>query len=324
MSRSLKKTLICLFVGAFSTWLFGETKSVVLQNGLNEYKGTKDSYMSSNMGTPSTDPKGTKTKLTTYEWFAWGNAFARVAISFELPEAISGTTIKSAKLSIYFEGGTAADISTVFRLTQDWVEDELTWANTGSSETWIIPWDTPQNPMVVGNDFPPSGMIEVNDSAKAVTSAVGNAWEEYDVTELIQIFSDGTPNYGFFIRNDDKGGNTNRAYYSSEYEDDISLRPKLEIAYETSESSISNFNDLGSFNSVYKIETLSEISYSLNFNKMYEISLFSLNGKLIKNFKGIGQNQFIVDKMKLSSSTYILMLKRDGLSKISERLMIMK
>lgn len=324
MSKNLKKTLICLLIGTFSTWLFGATKTIVLQNGLNEYSGTNDSYMSSNMETPSTDPKGAENSFITYEWYSWGKAFARAAISFELPEAISGTTIKSAKLSIYFQGGTPADFSTAFRLTQDWVEDELTWFNASSSETWATPWDDPQDPNVVGKDIPPTGMIDATDSARTITSKEGNVWEEYDVTKIIQKYADGTPNYGFLLRNDDYGGNTSRLYFSSEYEDDLTLRPKLEIVYETDENSNTKISKLSSLNIIEKIQSTSQILYSLDFIEKYEITLSTITGKTLKRFSGVGKGTFTIDKNSLSSSCYLLTLKREGHSKVSERLMIVK
>lgn len=67
MEGKLKRTLLCLLASVFSTSLFAESKTVVLQNGLDGYEGTRDTYMSSSFGTPSDEPKGTEATFQTFE-----------------------------------------------------------------------------------------------------------------------------------------------------------------------------------------------------------------------------------------------------------------
>lgn len=324
MLKRMKASLIFLFLGTFSAMIYGETKTIVLQNGLDGYSGCRDSYMESNSGLAATEPKGTETKLKFAEWFAWSKAFARVAIAFDLPEDVSGVTVSEAKLSIYFNGGTPLDILTAFRLTQDWVEDELTWDNAATDLPWETAWDTPPNPIEAGNGVPPGGMTEVLDSAKAECGPVIPLdWESFDVTSIIQKFIDGTPNYGFLIRADDKMGGTDRYYVSSEYEDDTTLRPKLEITYESGSNPIS-YNKVSNSGIVSKFETASNISLFFRNHSKYEVTLSTLSGKIVQSFKGNGNNALVIEKSSLNSSCYLMSVKIDGLFFKTERLMIIK
>lgn len=105
--------------------------------------------------------------------------------------------------------------SFVYQLQSSWTDTNATWLNTHTDSLWSTP----------GGDF------DVLKQFKTPYASTGS-WEEYDVTEIVQNWLAGSPNYGFIVFPDQKADNTGREYLSSEYSDDCSLRPKLTITYE--------------------------------------------------------------------------------------------
>ncbi len=154
--------------------------------------------------------------------------------------------------------------------------------------------------------------------------ALQKGWEEFDVTSMIQKFADGTDNYGFIIKANDVNGLTDRKYHSSEYEDDTSLRPKLEITYESGSNPISSNLNSSNINSIQKIETGSNITFNVPFTGNYEVVLSTLSGRKIKTFAGSSNSSFCINKNMLNSACYLLTVKREGEGLQTERLMIVK
>lgn len=248
-----------------------------------------------------------------------------MVLKFDLPEEISGVTVKQAKLSIYNSATNLGSIITAFRLTQDWIEDEVTWLNAANETEWETPWPAPIDPIANGDSIPPGGMSETEDSAATTCVELGQTgWEEFNVTSIIQKFSDGTGNFGFIIRANDVNGLTDRRYHSSEYEDDITLRPKLKIAYEDGSNPISEYSKKINMKSIQKVESNVDITFNLSLDGLYEITLFSLSGQKIETFSGSGNNSFTISKNKLKSACYLLSLKRDGRKSEVEKIWVIK
>lgn len=122
---------------------------------------------------------------------------AQPAFALSLP---SGTTIDSATLSIHVNQASGETVN-VHRITADWSETGVTWANFGGS----------YDPTVVGS---------------FVADSPG--WKSVDITSLVQEWADGTPNFGVLL---EQGLTPYTTYRSSEFSE-VSLRPKFEICYE--------------------------------------------------------------------------------------------
>lgn len=113
---------------------------------------------------------------------------------------LQGTTISKATLYVYATGRRSVDIVNVHRITAAWAESSVTWNSfAGSYDSTIV------------------GSFENADG-----------WQSVDVTSLVQAWVNGTtPNYGLLL---EQNGTPYTTYNSSEYSD-VSLRPKLEICY---------------------------------------------------------------------------------------------
>lgn len=247
-----------------------------------------------------------------------------MAIKFDLPEDFSGVTVKEAKLSIKSSPLTqAAGIMTAFRLTQEWTEDGMTWENASDGVEWNVPWAVMPNSKIFGDSLNPGGMTDLEDTVRTQSAAEGE-WENYNVTSIIQKFADGVDNYGFLLKAFDVDGLTSRMYHSSQYEDDTSLRPKLEIKYEDGGNPIFAKSNSNVLKSIQKIETASNISLLMPIDGIYEVKLTSISGKTIQSFYGNGKDAFSIDKSKLNSACYLLSVKKDGMEAGTQRLMIVK
>jgi hypothetical protein len=104
---------------------------------------------------------------------------SRALIRFDLSNIPVGTTINSARLQLYITESSPADDVTleVARMTEDWDETTVTWAN-GHQDT-------------------------IEDLEPPITKVVGLAtrvWIELSVTDLVQSWLDGDfPNYGLAL-----------------------------------------------------------------------------------------------------------------------------
>jgi hypothetical protein len=113
----------------------------------------------------------------------------------------AGATLLSATMRIYITDPTAQTV-TIHRITQPWDEMTVTWNSFAGS----------YDPTVI-NSFVPSPY----------------GWHSIDVTGLVQSWLDGTyADYGLVFRKD---LSEFALCYSSDYTDDPTLRPKLDVCY---------------------------------------------------------------------------------------------
>ncbi|MBN2270186.1 MAG: tandem-95 repeat protein [Sedimentisphaerales bacterium] len=101
----------------------------------------------------------------------------------------AGTTIASATLQVNCTNYGA--MMQVYRVTSDWSEDTVTWNN---------PWTNP------GGDYDPAIVVNGDCTATGLRTI--------DVTEFVQAWSDGTPNYGILLT--DSGATDGLDFDSSE------------------------------------------------------------------------------------------------------------
>ena len=129
-----------------------------------------------------------------------------VYIRFDLSSIPEGAAIISAKLKIYqYYQSSASGNLAVYRVTGDWSEEDITWNNK------------------------PSNADTASDTISTPTSS--NVWVEFDVTDDVQGFVDGSySNYGWVIKPEGWSGNGYAAYRSKEYSSS-SYHPQLIVEY---------------------------------------------------------------------------------------------
>ncbi len=126
-----------------------------------------------------------------------GGAIQPATALVTIPE---GATIDSATLYLY---GSSTSTLNAHQVNEEWTETGVTW-NTRP-------------------DYNPDTIDSF------VTN--GDGWRSANVTDLVQEWLDGTPNYGFYL---EQGTSTYSTYPSSDHAD-ISIRPMLEIVYYTTD-----------------------------------------------------------------------------------------
>jgi len=182
----------------------------VLQDGLDGYTGTSDSYLSA-AGPDNNYGLNERMSITGYEDVDPTNR-QRGVVRFDLSSFSPGTTITSATLSLYAYDEAAIRGSTgyygAYRLTTAWSDTACTWNS---------PWTSP------GGDF------EATPDATAPKQAVALVWYDFDVTTRVQQWID-TPsgNYGWIIKCTDEMLHNQDNLYQSDTTN-AQYRPKLEI-----------------------------------------------------------------------------------------------
>jgi hypothetical protein len=136
-------------------------------------------------------------------------SIARAYLQFNLSAIPTGVDIVSADLKLYHNSSTGTTDLTIriHKVTSSWQENTLTWINQPDYHP------TPESSRLVN--------VDITD------------WLSWDITNLLQEWLDGsTPNYGLVLKDTDEAlGNTYIQCFSSDYIDETSLRPKLEIIY---------------------------------------------------------------------------------------------
>jgi len=190
---------------------------------------TKDNQLQSNAATTN---NSTLTALLLYNA---NNATLRPIMSFDVSGFVGEVTdINSAKLYLYYYSTYVNDPVgkgvTAYKIRRnDWVESESTWNiyKTGSS------WGT-AGASNTTNDIDTTLSGSVNMPASY-------GWVEIDITDIVK---DAITNVSGIVNillkyTDEDEAAKGAIFYSKEYSDDTSLRPKLVIEYTT--GSTSNF-----------------------------------------------------------------------------------
>jgi len=135
-------------------------------------------------------------------------------LKFNLNSIPSESDIVSASLHVYCSRSREAIPLDVHRITKSWQEDTVTWTFQNSLTEWSNP----------GGDY---GIHVVDQQLSH------SGWIIWDVSSLVQSWKDGLiDNNGFLIKSVSKSASLVELY-SSEYNLDPGLRPKLEIEIET-------------------------------------------------------------------------------------------
>ncbi|SER03155.1 hypothetical protein SAMN05421690_100634 [Nitrosomonas sp. Nm51] len=193
----------------------GNNIIISLQQGLDDYMGTVDSYMyeyfdSVNYG----ENILLQDKIN-------GSRFASV-IRFAIFDneggpVPDGATITSAKLSL-FKTSFYDHVYRAHRILLNWSENDVTWEQRESGAVWNV-----SGGLGFGQDI-----ADIPDGESAVGWSPG--WLDLDVTSGVQAMSVTGQNHGWRLLPVSGNSNTKK-FASSEYETDPALRPILEIEY---------------------------------------------------------------------------------------------
>jgi hypothetical protein len=187
---------------------------VVPELGLGSYLGTEDA------GLKGDERDLNQADLSVVQVFEMLGR--RPLFRFALPD-LSGYVVVSAKLALYSVRDDFADVSgmlVLYPLSRSWVENQVTYNSFAMGSPWSNPggdWNTTRD---FGTGTP---------GAAARASIAPDAWVEFDVTQLAQMWGDGgLLNQGVIVRG------ANAKFYSSE-NTDLSRRPRLifELAKKT-------------------------------------------------------------------------------------------
>ncbi|MHB8793750.1 MAG: DNRLRE domain-containing protein [Thermoleophilia bacterium] len=153
----------------------------------------------------------------------------RSLLKFDLSGIPVGSTVNSATMSLYQHA--QEDTSTpqlgIYFATRSWAEGTGNGSSTADGATWnthdgINSWSTG------GGDFYATAQ------ATATAPDSTSAWLDFEITGLAQNWVDGSiSNEGMFVKKSGENPAVRdfKTFYSSDYEGDPSLRPRLVVEY---------------------------------------------------------------------------------------------
>jgi len=145
-------------------------------------------------------------------YYSWsGNSadsIMRTYIKFDLSTIPIDAKVIDAKLMLYqfYMGGSDNFTIGLYKVTSDWEENTINW------------------------DTQPTCSCNVEALCDIIVSS--NIWRSWDIDVLVQGWLYGIDNYGMLLKDTDETSvNSFATFYTSDYTDDLSKRPKLEIDY---------------------------------------------------------------------------------------------
>jgi hypothetical protein len=192
----------------------GATGTVVLQDGLNGYVLTRDTYLASYAGLQTLSFGGGAYLLDYLQNYTDLIRFG--IFQSEGGPVPNGATIQSANLALYKD---YYDVTYALnRMLVNWSESQATWLQRDAGLAWST-----AGANAAGADYAAI--------ADAQTAASWNpGWVVFDVTGAVQQMSGGQPNFGWRI-NEISGTAALKHFLAREYAADPTLRPKLTVMY---------------------------------------------------------------------------------------------
>ena len=133
----------------------------------------------------------------------------RAYIQFDLSTIPEGIVVTDADLKLYHHSAWGSNAFTIglYKVTESWLENTITWSNQPTSSSNV-------------------------EFLRSIPAGSVNYWRYWDIDTLVQGWLDGTiTNYGMLLMDTDESlVNTAAFFYTSDYTD-TSQRPILEIDY---------------------------------------------------------------------------------------------
>jgi len=139
----------------------------------------------------------------------------RAVVRFDLP---SDWAIKTATLSLWKTFGPESRTYSAHRITNDWVENQVTWNSRVTGTLWGT----------AGGDF------NAGATATAGTGTSTGVWINWVITNDVNLWQTGTNNYGTLIRDGNEGsgaGGKITEFASNHSSVSATNKPKLAVTY---------------------------------------------------------------------------------------------
>lgn len=196
------------------TVLPGASGTVELQEGLNGYAGTRDTYLS----TYSKNSNYGQSSLLYDETSSYTQLFQFAIFQREGGPVPDNAIIQSATLRVY-KYSAYDPLYSVYRMLRPWDEAQATWNVARNGESW-----SGLGASAAGTDY-----LATPDAQKQAPWSAG--WLEFDVSASLQAMQAGAANHGWRLRRTGGDGANLKKLYSSEATADPSKRPMLVVTY---------------------------------------------------------------------------------------------
>jgi len=191
------------------------TQTITLQNGLNGYAGTLDTWIDEWRPAQNFNSGGDANFIRIYT-----DGHQNTLVYFGLDSIPAGATIQGAELQLKIGSRTNSNPLTVdvYQLLQSWDVDDATWLQAGIGTPW----------QVAGAAG--SGDRSAVSSGVLLLDADSGAWASTDIATLVQYWVDHPgENFGCLLEGG-AGGGVQYALRSSDHPEQ-SDRPKLVVQY---------------------------------------------------------------------------------------------
>ena len=140
----------------------------------------------------------------------------RPILLFDLSSIPAGAVIDSATFGLYMTSGIGNTLTvSVHRVTATWNEAQVTWNNRLTGTGWAT----------AGGDY--AGYVIAQ---ATVDNTAG--WKSWDVTQLVDLWYRGRfANQGLLVVPPGGGADSDKTFFSSDYNVDPTRRPKIDISY---------------------------------------------------------------------------------------------
>src|SRR5690606_13390826 len=145
-----------------------------------------------------------------------GSLFRFAVFESEGGPVPDGAVIESATLHIYKYAYN--HVYRLHALMKPWHEGQATWKQAQSGSLWSVPGANG-----VDSDY------EAQHDAE-YSAPWESGWMNFDVADRLRAYANGTPNHGWRMVPVSGAGN-NRTILSSEFADNVALRPRLTLTY---------------------------------------------------------------------------------------------
>jgi len=188
--------------------------TVVLQDGLNGYAGTRDTSLAGNAKDVNYGSNPSLIDLYIY----YANMVRFAIFNREGGPVPDNAVITSASLELYKSSSYSLTLS-AYRMLCDWQEKQATWNSCRTG----VPWAT-GGAFGVGTDY-------VATADGSGLAAWDPGWVKINVTQGLGAMQAGAPNYGWRLRRSSGDDINIKYYYAREYINSATLRPKLTVNY---------------------------------------------------------------------------------------------
>lgn len=136
----------------------------------------------------------------------------RIVIRFDLSSIPSNSTVQASTLRLYEDSKKDGQTITLYRLTNSWVESQVSWNNRSSGTPW----------MIVGGDYNSSPLASFSPN-------VDKVYRDINVAGVTQSWVSGSfSNHGFLLRST---GSSGEVKFKSRETSTATQRPQLCITY---------------------------------------------------------------------------------------------